>query len=271
MRVTTHAAKEWRRVFRREAGRIWLHQARANRNGLVLNEETITETALVQISDSIDRRYLRVHAYNKREEVKTGADWEWIVIGDRRSIVFRVQAKRLYPNGAYRSLDPRGAQTRTLIAQAKRWKAHPAFVFYNDKASVGASGPIRTIAGCQCDGFKGPSYWGAAIAHASHVYAVGQKQFAPLRSLMIPWHCMMCQLQNSNLFNPRAELLRQTVPTGGPDDFVEAEPIRWEEDKGSQYAELRSQGGDWHQDYLSRRELAGVVLFDLATDQAKDR
>jgi hypothetical protein len=264
--VSARIAAEWRKMFRREAGRIWREQGRAERHGLVLNEETITETALVQISDKVDRQHLRVHAYNKRTERKTGADWEWVIYRGGQFVRFRIQAKRLFADGTYRSLNPRGAQTRTLIAQAKRWQAIPAFVFYNGKVGVDASGITALRGGCKCEAFKGRSFWGATIARAEHVREVGQKQFASLKPAMLPWHCMMCQLLNSDLFNLGTKVALSGKSTGLPEQVAELPPIEWQFDTDGQYAEFHSKPGRWHEEYLAHRALAGVVLFEVTPE-----
>lgn len=56
-------------------------------------EESITEQNLLELR----RRhwpFTHVRTFNKREESKNGADWEWHVIGRVRTLKMRVQAKR---------------------------------------------------------------------------------------------------------------------------------------------------------------------------------
>ena len=61
-------------------------------------EETITETNLL----GIRRRHpalVRIRMFPKLLEAKNGADWEWHVVGRRRTLRMRVQAKRVQRNG----------------------------------------------------------------------------------------------------------------------------------------------------------------------------
>ena len=57
-------------------------------------EETITENNLLEIR----RRHIdRVHleTFTKPKEGKSGADWEWHIIGHKWTLKMRVQAKRV--------------------------------------------------------------------------------------------------------------------------------------------------------------------------------
>ena len=61
-------------------------------------DETITEPNLLEIR----RRHpghVRVIAFSKPREAKNGADWEWRVVGLKRTLKMRVQAKRLHRDG----------------------------------------------------------------------------------------------------------------------------------------------------------------------------
>ena len=57
-------------------------------------EETITETNLLELR----RRHpelVRIRTFPKHREAKTGADWEWHIIGRKLTLKMRVQAKRV--------------------------------------------------------------------------------------------------------------------------------------------------------------------------------
>ena len=60
-------------------------------------EETITETNLLEIRRRHSERIF-VHTFPKWTEAKTGADWEWHIVGRRLTARMRVQAKRLQRN-----------------------------------------------------------------------------------------------------------------------------------------------------------------------------
>ena len=80
-------------------------------------EETITETNLLEIR----RRHpghVRVLAFSKPREAKNGADWEWRVVGLKRTLKMRVQAKRLQRNGVLKvkhKVKSSGKQQRDLL------------------------------------------------------------------------------------------------------------------------------------------------------------
>ncbi len=70
----------------------------APRGGGCYGEETITETSLLEIT----RRHpsvVDIRTFPKQVEATNGADWERHIIGSRRTLWMRVQAKRLQRNG----------------------------------------------------------------------------------------------------------------------------------------------------------------------------
>ena len=85
-------------------------------------EETITETNLLEIR----RRHpqlVRVRTFPKPLEAKNGADWEWHVVGRRRTLKMRVQAKRLQRNGVLKvrhKVKSSGKQQRDLLIAGAR-------------------------------------------------------------------------------------------------------------------------------------------------------
>ena len=60
-------------------------------------EETITETNLLEIRRRHPQR-VRLKMFAKHQEALNGADWEWHIVGRRRTLKMRVQAKRLQRN-----------------------------------------------------------------------------------------------------------------------------------------------------------------------------
>ena len=85
-------------------------------------EETITETNLLEIR----RRHpklVHVLAFPKREEARNGADWEWHVVGRRRTLKMRVQAKRLQRNGVLKvkhKVKSSGKEQHALLVSGAR-------------------------------------------------------------------------------------------------------------------------------------------------------
>lgn len=62
--------------------------------GVSYGEETITETNLLEIR----RRHptlVRLRTFSKHAEAQNGADWEWHIVGRKRTLSMRVQAKRV--------------------------------------------------------------------------------------------------------------------------------------------------------------------------------
>jgi hypothetical protein len=121
-----------RASLRLEAGRVWREKGDAERIGLQLNEETITETLLFRLAKRHRHSGLRVRAFSKPEEKKSGSDWEWWFVQGGSGVGLRVQAKRIFPSGTFKSL--KAVQTTQLITKAGN--CHPFFVFYNDEDSV---------------------------------------------------------------------------------------------------------------------------------------
>ena len=85
-------------------------------------EETITEANILEIR----RRHpevVRVRTFPKRIEAHTGADWEWHIIGLRRTLKMRVQAKRLQCNDVLKishKVKSSGKQQRDLLIAGAR-------------------------------------------------------------------------------------------------------------------------------------------------------
>lgn len=60
-------------------------------------EETITESNLLELRRR-HARHVRIEMFSHHQESKNGADWEWHIVGYRRTLKMRVQAKRLTCN-----------------------------------------------------------------------------------------------------------------------------------------------------------------------------
>ena len=83
-------------------------------------EETITETNLLEITRRHPLR-TRLHMFSKHQEALNGADWEWHILGRRRTLKMRVQAKRLQSNDVLRvkhKVASSGKQQRQLLIDA---------------------------------------------------------------------------------------------------------------------------------------------------------
>ena len=92
-------------TFRWQAGRVWNRMKKAPGIGMALSEETLTETTLYEIA--LEHQFsgdIDITLAKKHQEAKHGADWQWWFMKGAEAIGFRVQAKRLFPDGTYQSL-----------------------------------------------------------------------------------------------------------------------------------------------------------------------
>lgn len=178
--------------FRKEAGRVWTQMNDAQKLGMSLSEETITETSLYNIAKRHHSKDVVIVPATKPQEAKHGADWEWWFIRNGKGIGFRVQAKRLFPNGRYQSLfKPKNpfAQLDKLVLEANHEGLIPLYCFYNfDAPKGGFSGHSNN---CKHD-YRGPSFWGCTIAKPDDVKALGKDTISDLRKVFEPWHTLVC-------------------------------------------------------------------------------
>ena len=119
-------------------------------------EETITETNLLEIRRRHSDRIF-VHTFPKWAEAKTGADWEWHIVGRRLTARMRVQAKRLQRNDVLSvryKVGSSGKQQRDLLingAGADGMK--PVYCIYcTENAAPGVearrgNSPVRNASG----------------------------------------------------------------------------------------------------------------------------
>lgn len=176
---------ELRDYLRRQAGWVWNEQARAFSHGLSLQEETLTEMLLLRMAHDHAAHGLVVTLFNKNQEGVNGADWEWIIRTPSCEIGLRIQAKRLYHSATkkdYGGLDPTSSQIDTLIKQAG--STLPVYVFYNH--AFGKNSALLQKGGEAP--YRGPSFWGCAVAGAHAVKRANSNSLKALRTIMKPWH-----------------------------------------------------------------------------------
>ena len=96
-------------------------------------EETITESNLLETRRR-HPEHVRIRTFSKRKEAKTGADWEWHIVGRRRTVKMRVQAKRLQSDNVLKvkyKVKSSGRQQRCLlIAGARAARMKPVYCIY---------------------------------------------------------------------------------------------------------------------------------------------
>lgn len=255
--------KPLRNAMRREAGRVWQEKARAARLGLFMSEETITELTLLNLAAVFQGHGLLVQPFTKAQETRNGADWEFWFIQGARSVGLRVQAKRLFPNGNYASLEPGGSQNRKLILHAGR--CCPVYIFYNDAPAYRCNSPD-----CACGEYRGPSYRGCTLAPAAAVARTTNNSASSLQGVTIPWHCLVCESAANTMSLPETiaeNLNRRFAQVDGHRCEAVATPHEfrpYDDIKG--HPGLEFMGGDgydepgWLAGYLSERELAGIAL-----------
>ena len=96
-------------------------------------EETITESNLLELR----RRHsdvVHLNTFSKHQESRIGADWAWYIVGRKRTLRMRVQAKRIQRNGVLRirhTVGSSGRQQRDLLIQAAQAdRMRPMYCIY---------------------------------------------------------------------------------------------------------------------------------------------
>lgn len=198
------------KTFRREAATVWNRTRQAARLGISLSEETLTEWAMYQIAASHQHQGIVVDLATKPAESKHGADWEWWLARGGKAVCFRVQAKRLYPDGRYRALRKPGPhpyeQLDKLVSSAQQAGAYPLYCFYNfqfPKISFGSPNH------CQ-HSYRAPSYWGCSLAFPDQVKSLNSDALKSLRPHMFPWHQLVCSHGNLDLPKSGIEFVRRS-------------------------------------------------------------
>jgi hypothetical protein len=255
--------KPLRDAMRHEAGRTWREKARAGRFGLFLNEETITELILLNLATACQGHGLFVRPFSKTQEKKTGADWEFWFIQGTRAVGLRVQAKRLFPSGDYSSLKPGGAQMTQLTSNAGN--CCPVYVFYNDAVAYRWSKPI-----CACSEYRAPSYLGCNVAAAAVIAHAATNSAASLQSVVIPWHCLLCD--GASAKNPMPATVAGNLNKHiGDSDGSRCEVVETPRQftaylRFERFAGSESVLPEGLEAYLSERTLAGIALIGSALE-----
>lgn len=155
-----------------------------------VKEESLTDWILFSLS--MDLPFVQYMAFTRHEEAtKTGADWEWWIIGrDRRAICFRVQAKRINKIDNYASIlysNQHGFQLEKLIRDATNANAIPLYAFYSDKPPA----PLN------CHRYNSATegiYFAKALEIEKEVFAQARRKISQneLLSLSMSLSCMLC-------------------------------------------------------------------------------
>lgn len=179
---------------------VWQKRGAAKLSHLPFNEETITETILLELKTSYPGS-VQVVAYNKTQEGKTGADWLWSFVNSNGSQSFSmlVQAKRLedkeqtYPKIKRNigSRNPPVRQIDQLISTANSYNMPAVYAFYNHVTDT-----TRVPKTC---GSLDPDHMGQILGFGISVAdAVAVRNMLPdetFKSHKIhskPLHCLLC-------------------------------------------------------------------------------
>lgn len=161
-------------------------------------EETFTDLNILELK----RRHpteIYSEVFTKRREGVNGADWEWWLTNNSKSLWLglRVQAKVLHlANNAFEHLHYRSGKTKTyqlqkLQAEAARDGLIPLYCIYTHGVSR------KTLRGRQCLNPRHTTQsYGCCLVSSAHVAclqaAAETKDLYSVMSAAIPWHCLVC-------------------------------------------------------------------------------
>jgi len=184
-------------TFRKQAFSTWNLLRKSRVNDFQPGEETITDMNLLEIKMKHPQEVF-IQKFTKRQEAKTGADWEWWFTGSSgKWLGFRIQAKVInidtlsFPHLYYKS--SRIYQTDKLIQDAFKERPHkiPLYCLYTNWNTQSMSYPWH------CYSFKkSAKSYGCSILPAFWVkYLLQEGKQPTLKSVipyMFPWQCLIC-------------------------------------------------------------------------------
>ena len=276
------------RYLRLRAGWVWNQQNRAFRHGLSLQEETITEMLLLRMAKDRSKHGMRVRMFNKRQEGKNGADWEWFIRTRYCSLGLRVQAKRLYHRDTagdkdYGGLDPDSSQIDTLISKAG--SKLPVYVFFNHNHGTNS----RLLkAGSSSWEYQGRTFWGCSIASAHEVKKANSNKLKDMLKNpgpnMVPWHrmidssgqCNASGILTATVADEKTSLdapMPVWVNTLSRIEGIQSDEAEVSQSKSEETEDIQS---DFEETgrismYLERNELAGVAYLDFSDFKVPER
>lgn len=180
--------------FARAAHWIWRKRGAAKRAGMPFSEESITETILLDMATFVASD-LKIISFNKIQEGKIGADWEWCFYDHAkgRYLRFLMQAKllddkELHYSHIDRYIGSSGTRQIDRLIETAENRGIPAlYAFYNHLTDL-ARVPVRTCACHHCI-----ECWGATVAEAWAVRdLLPDKSFDTLKGVSMPWLCLLC-------------------------------------------------------------------------------
>jgi hypothetical protein len=263
-------------TFRWQAGQVWKRMAKASSVGIALSEETITETALYEMALSrADDSSIVITLATKPQEARHGADWEWWIIAGGMGISFRVQAKRLFWNGRYRSLlkpAPYAYRQLNTLCDAASRDGHTAlYCFFNFDHPTARFGRWNGL--CR-HSYRMPSFWGCTLASPYGMLAARSDQLGDLLPYMRPWHKLVCDNRGVRPLDAAKTFVQQINRLGslrgsrfGP---IEERPVPGHIMRLAQIGREPPSEGDgrlldeayWETGLSLPEDIAGVAVFD---------
>jgi len=178
-------------------------------------EETITESNLLELR-RLHPDVVHLHTFSKHQESRIGADWEWHIVGRRRTLKLRVQAKRVQRNGVLRVrhyVARSGRQQRDLLleaAQANRMR--PMYCVYCTESQ-------RRL-WKQSDRFQ----TGCLLADARNL-PLHTRNLSSIEGACWPWHCLF------EVLAPTVRIDDSVLTEGDPEETGPADlplqPLIW--------------------------------------------
>jgi hypothetical protein len=165
----------------------WSLLRRGRKQGVPINEETITNLLMLRLQETASP-HLRVRSFSKKQESRTGADWEWWLGAPGNWVGFRLQAKVInFNSDSFEHLYyvPTGGvpQYQRLLDDALRgWpKRIPLYCLYvHWERSIGARRSSR--AGC--------SLLSPMIVRG--LARTQKRRLVELYAHTTPWHELVC-------------------------------------------------------------------------------
>ncbi len=188
-----------------QAVRVWNWLKTSLQTRIILSEETITDFILLELQSRHPYEII-TQKYTKRQESRTGSDWEWWLNSGSNWLGLRIQAKKLDSNNLeYPGLDKvnlYGRQVDLLITNSlqSQPKRIPLYVFYNywDNNKY-------TLRKWNCKTYPTDiKMLGCGLVYAQlvrNVLNTGSKLLKDIAPLMYPWSCLVCCLGYSKSKN----------------------------------------------------------------------
>ena len=180
-----------------------LEFSRGSNVAVSYGEETITETNLLEIRRRHARR-VWLQMFPKWKEAKNGADWEWRIVGRKRTLKMRIQAKRLQRNNVLKvrhKVKSTGRQQRGLLmAEAKSDGFKPVYCIYCPESECTKWAPLVS------PGFEG--YRTGCLLADAHDVPLHVTSLKDIEDKCFPWHYLF----NRSVYAGRVRELALKAP-----------------------------------------------------------